>query len=512
MDGLNVGIIDGAKKIRKTLQGITEGCAGSSGSAQQRHDIATAAADAVASTFDISSFGSRESTTAGAASIDPSPASLLAVPTSRPRRRPQQRPRLGHRVPGQAFLAALRTMVAKKFCRHHRRHRKRQVGGSSARRRRSQRRARPTSASINRSYAATAAVGRAVGQIAGKASGLDKKIDATNDLLRQLVKAQNSDKVASLTIPKGGDLIRALRQPEEQGRRAAPMTIYLGPVGALQSLPSVGRGFAANVALGTAAHEIAGGRGGRVVDRVGAPPADLDDGPGVPDPGRDRVLEGLALGGYGRGRSCCWTRGKRNLLSPNQSSGTTCWTTRPGSSPVTGSVSSSTAQADAGQRSLAWAVTAATQRVMTGATAGDHHGAARDRHPGPSVHRLHRPRPGPPVGVDRTVRLDVFWYKADGTAASTASNSGSTQALATGSFTSFTVSATSPADAALARLSVDQHGDGCGADHLPRRVAGPSRPPPWTRGRSGWVCRGCAHGAAGAHLSGAGPMWTPTSP
>jgi len=50
------------------------------------------------------------------------------------------------------------------------------------------------------------------------------------------------------------------------------------------------------------------------------------------------------------------------------------------------------------------------------------------------------------------VRLDVFWYKADGTAASTAFQLGpARKALATGSFTSFTVSATSPADAALAR-------------------------------------------------------------
>jgi len=210
MDGLNVGIIDGAKKIRKTLQGITEGLRGKlKDLRQQRHDIATAAADAVASTFDISSFGqSVESTTAGAASIDP----ITGIVTRGADVTTSSTPTAASTASGiasqaQAFLAALRTMVAKKFL-------PAIIAATAAAGPGALSSAQALAAaspadvgSINRSYAATAAVGRAVGQIAGKASGLDKKIDATNDLLRQLVKAQNSDKVASLTIPKGGDLI-----------------------------------------------------------------------------------------------------------------------------------------------------------------------------------------------------------------------------------------------------------------------------------------------------------------
>jgi len=232
------------------------------------------------------------------------------------------------------------------------------------------------------------------------------------------------------------------------------MTIYLGPVGALQSLPSVGRGFAANVALGTAAHEIAGGRGGRVVDRVGAPLRTWTMGRAFLTLDEIGVLEGLALGGYGAGPFVLLDPWQRNLLSPNQSSGTDVLDDTTGFVAVTGSVSSSTAQADAGQRSLAWAVTAANQRVMTGATAATTTALpATDIPVLPSTAYIARAR-GRLSASTGTVRLDVFWYKADGTAASTASNSGSTQALATGSFTSFTVSATSPADAALARLSV----------------------------------------------------------
>jgi len=57
-DGLNVGIIDGAKKIVRRCRASPEGLRGElQGSGSSRHDIATAAADAVASTFDISSFG-----------------------------------------------------------------------------------------------------------------------------------------------------------------------------------------------------------------------------------------------------------------------------------------------------------------------------------------------------------------------------------------------------------------------------------------------------------------------
>lgn len=230
------------------------------------------------------------------------------------------------------------------------------------------------------------------------------------------------------------------------------MTIYLGPVGALQALPSIGRGIGAALSVPTAVHQIAGPQGGRVVDRVGAAKRTYALSRDHLTVDELSVLEGLYLGAYGPGPFVLLEPWRRNLLAPNQSSGTDVLRDTTGFKAVTGTLSSTTAQADAGSRSLAWAVTAANQRMVTGDQANVTAATpAVDIPVLPSTAYIARVR-GRLSASTGTVRLDAYWFTSTGAAIS--SSIGTAQALTTTGFTSFTVSATSPATAALLRLSV----------------------------------------------------------
>lgn len=232
------------------------------------------------------------------------------------------------------------------------------------------------------------------------------------------------------------------------------MTIYLGPVGNLVALPSIGRGIKADLQRPTAVHQIAGSRGGRVVDVTG--PAKRTYGLEREHLTLDELatLEALYLGAYGPGPFVLLEPWRRNLLSANQSSGTDVLRDATGFVAATGSVSSSTVQFDQGMRSLAWAVTAANQTMGTGNL------AALTTSADPAVDVPVLPSTVYSAGLRAklsgstgSARIDLLWYTAAGALISAAT--GGTVALSAVSFTTVTnVNITSPSTAALCRLRV----------------------------------------------------------
>lgn len=230
------------------------------------------------------------------------------------------------------------------------------------------------------------------------------------------------------------------------------MTIYLGRVGALQALPSIGRGLGATLSVPSSVHQIAG-RGGRVVDRFpGAAARTYAMARSWLTADELTIVEAMYLGAYGPGPFVLWEPWRRNLLSPNQSSGTDVLDDTTGFVAITGTLSSSTAQSDHGSRSLAWAVTAANQRMMQGSLANTTNATLTADTPvlaSTSYTGQVRGRLSASTG---TARLDVYWFTSAGVFIS--ASTGTAVAQSTSAFTSFTVTATSPSTAALARLSV----------------------------------------------------------
>lgn len=230
------------------------------------------------------------------------------------------------------------------------------------------------------------------------------------------------------------------------------MTTYLGPVGNLVALPSIGRGVKADLQQPTAVHQIAGLRGGRVVQRVGKPLRTYSLEREFLSLDEVSALESLYLGAYGPGPYVLLEPWRQNLLSPNQSTGTDHLADTTGFAANAGTITSSTAQADVGLRSLAWAVTAANQQVLTGSstslTGSD--GTVDIPVMAATVYSARvRARLSASTG---TVRLDMRWYDKAG--AFISASTGTATALATGSFTDCPcTNITSPAGAALLRLA-----------------------------------------------------------
>lgn len=231
------------------------------------------------------------------------------------------------------------------------------------------------------------------------------------------------------------------------------MTIYLGPVGNLIALPSIGRDIKADLQRPTAVHQIAGTKGGRVVDITG--PAKRTYGMEREHLTADELatLEALYLGAYGPGPYVLLDPWRRNLVSANQSSGTDILADTTGFAANAGTITSSTAQADQGLRSLAWAVTAANQQVLTGlstsVTASD---LLVDIPVLPATVYSARVR-GRLSTSTGTARLDLRWFTAAGVFIS--ESTGTATALATGSFTDMpALNLSSPSTAALLRLKV----------------------------------------------------------
>lgn len=230
------------------------------------------------------------------------------------------------------------------------------------------------------------------------------------------------------------------------------MTIYLGRLGAQQALPSIGRGIDAPLSVPSAVHQIAG-RGGKVVDRFpGAAARVYTMARSWLTADELAIVEGMYLGAYGPGPFVLTEPWRRNMLSANQSSGTDVLADTTGFVPITGLLTSSTVQSDHGSRSLAWAVTAANQRMMQGDLANTTNATLlRDTPVLPSTSYTGQVR-GRLSASTGTTRLDLYWFTAAGVFIS--ASTGSAVAQSNAAFTSFTVTATSPATAALARLSV----------------------------------------------------------
>lgn len=231
------------------------------------------------------------------------------------------------------------------------------------------------------------------------------------------------------------------------------MPVYLGPVGNLLALPLVGGEVDAGLTVPTAVHQIAGLRGGRVVDRTGPAKRIYQLSGEYLTTDEFSVLETLYLGGYGPGPFVLIDPWRRNLLSANQSTGTEISADTTGFVAITGTLSSSTAQSVLGGRSLAWAVTAANQRMMQGTLANTTNATLLSDTPVlPSTSYTGQVKARLSVSTG-TVRLDVYWFTSAG--AFISASTGTAVAQSTAAFGSaLTVTATSPATAALARLSV----------------------------------------------------------
>jgi hypothetical protein len=231
------------------------------------------------------------------------------------------------------------------------------------------------------------------------------------------------------------------------------VTIYLGPVGNLIALPSIGRGISAALTVPSAVHQIAG-RGGRVIDRFpGAAARTYQMARSWLTADEVTILEAMYLGAYGSGPFVLFDPWRRNMLSANQSSGTDVLDDTTGFVPTnTAILSSSTVLAEHGQRSLAWAVTAISMPVITGLLTNE--ALADVTHDVPVVPSTAytaqvRGRLSTSTG---TIRPDLRWYDSAGAFISI--NSGTAVALVTGSWTTATVTATAPSNAALARFKL----------------------------------------------------------
>lgn len=248
------------------------------------------------------------------------------------------------------------------------------------------------------------------------------------------------------------------------------MTAHFGVPGGLVLLGSVGRGFDVSLDLPTVVHEIAGSRGGRVVQRMGAEKRTFQWSKDHLSQDDLSVLEAFALGAYGPGPFVLLDSARRNLLSANQSTGTDALGDTTGFVALAGTISSSTVQADQGLRSLAWAVTAANQQVMTGYL-GSGYGDGGYGYGGYGGIDAVLDIPVLPstaysagvrarlLGSTGTARLDLYWYTAAGVFIS--SSAGTPTVLSTSAFTSCPcLNVTSPSNAALARLLVQNTGFG----------------------------------------------------
>lgn len=231
------------------------------------------------------------------------------------------------------------------------------------------------------------------------------------------------------------------------------MTIYLGRVGNLIALPSVGKGITASLDLPTAIHQIAGTRGGRVVDLVGAAKRTFTFPRDYLTLDELSIFETMALGGYGPGPYVLLEPWRRNLLTANQSTGTDVLADTTGFAANAGTITSDIVQADQGLRSLTWAVTAANQQVLTGnltSITGADDTVDIPVLPSTVYSARVRDRISTSTG---TARLDMRWFTAAEVFIS--ESTGTATALSTAAFTDLPcLNITSPSNAALLRLKV----------------------------------------------------------
>jgi tape measure domain-containing protein len=182
MEGLNAGIVHGSKKIQKTLQTLTQNLRSHlSDLRSQARDIASSAADSVRGIVDISGIGAPGT----------SPSGILAGFAAQAGAFAKALARMAKIGLAPAIIAAVAAAGPSA------------LGAANAF-------ASESKAQVRSDNASVAAINKAASQVGATArgsSGLDKKIDETNHLLRQLHRVLAGDKVASLRITKGGDLI-----------------------------------------------------------------------------------------------------------------------------------------------------------------------------------------------------------------------------------------------------------------------------------------------------------------
>ena len=226
------------------------------------------------------------------------------------------------------------------------------------------------------------------------------------------------------------------------------MPFYLGPVGNLQALPYMARGATAALDFPGETHTLLSGA--RYRHQVGDPRRTYTMARQMLTHDEAAVVEALALGAYGPGPFALIDPWRRNMLTANQSTGTDAGADPAGFYAATGTLASSTTQAEVGARSLSWTVTASGQELRVSGSSSANADPAFDVPVLPSTAYVFKVRVRSLATVSVTARL--YWFSTSGASLSsvTSSNVSSTSA----GWATVTISGTSPAGAALARPAV----------------------------------------------------------
>lgn len=231
------------------------------------------------------------------------------------------------------------------------------------------------------------------------------------------------------------------------------MTIYLGPVGNLQALPSMTAGIKADLDLRAGVQQALGGA--RTVDYVGDPKRTyvLDRKRATAD--ELGVLEALTFELYGPGPYALIDPTRRNMLSLNQSSAGDYDHDSTGFSVLAGSVATTGPVTTAAQGRYHQAYTSAASGAAgtSGLLAGRRSTAAEVITVGgatpvrQAVDYTFQARLKHVSGTAASWRAALLWYDVDGALLSTSNGTG---AVVTGAYADYSVTAASPSTAAYA--------------------------------------------------------------
>lgn len=229
------------------------------------------------------------------------------------------------------------------------------------------------------------------------------------------------------------------------------MTIYLGPVGNLQALPSMTAGIKADLDLRAGVQQALGGA--RTVDYVGDPKRTyvMDRKRATAD--ELAILEALAFELYGSGPYALIDPTRRNMLSLNQSSAGDYDHDSSGFSVLAGSVATTGPVTTAAQGryhqtyTSAAAGAAGTSGLLAGsrATAAEVIAVGNATPVRQSVDYTFQARLKHVSGTAAAWRASLHWYDVAGALISTSNGSG---AVVTGAYADYSVTAASPAAAA----------------------------------------------------------------
>jgi hypothetical protein len=231
------------------------------------------------------------------------------------------------------------------------------------------------------------------------------------------------------------------------------VTFYLGRPGALFAIAHPAQGIDASPVITAAVQQSLGGA--RTVDHLGSPRRTYTMSRSWLTLDEQGVLEGLAVGAYGPGPFALVDPWRRNVLTPNQSSGsdvdgtanTDFWLNHGAGFPL-----SDTAVPYQGRRSVAWDVTAVNNALLTGGTDWGSVDPVRDPVPVPAATYTGSAWLRIATGT-ATVRAYLDWHNAAGDLSPEGASVGSNVALPTGVWTQVSATGAAWGNAGYVRLA-----------------------------------------------------------